>query len=165
MTLKRSHNFNLLNNSKIKNNDMAQNYIIHSIFSLKPTAKIDLAQLNKSYKKLAIKYHPDKMNNNNLSSKSTMQMINKLKDLISINDNLVMYEKYGTEGLQQHLGNSCIIDWTEAEVIAEKIRDEVDGNKDQQPSSDETTKTGIRPIGRRFKTTKKRAFWNRPTPY
>lgn len=60
-------------------------------------------QIKKAYRKLALKYHPDKNPGNEEATKRFAE-INNAYEVLSDDEKRDIYDKYGEEGLKQHAG-------------------------------------------------------------
>ncbi|STQ85917.1 molecular chaperone DnaJ [Helicobacter muridarum] len=59
----------------------------------------DHETIKKSFRKLALKYHPDR-NPNNTEAEENFKKINEAYEVLSNNERRAIYDKYGKEGLQ-----------------------------------------------------------------
>jgi len=64
------------------------------------TKTADENQIRKAYKKLALKYHPDKNPENREEAAKKFKDINEAYDILSNKDKKEIYDKYGEEGLK-----------------------------------------------------------------
>lgn len=69
---------------------------------LEVTRTSDKESIKKSYRKLALKYHPDR-NPNNKEAEERFKLINEAYEVLSDDDKRSLYDRYGKQGLQ---GNS-----------------------------------------------------------
>ncbi|CAK9145200.1 unnamed protein product [Ilex paraguariensis] len=58
-------------------------------------------QIKRAYRKLALKYHPDKNQGNEEANKKFAE-INNAYEVLSDSQKRNIYDKYGEEGLKQH---------------------------------------------------------------
>lgn len=58
-------------------------------------------QIKRAYRKLALKYHPDKNPGNEEANKKFAEISNAY-EVLSDNEKRNIYDKYGEEGLKQH---------------------------------------------------------------
>ncbi|GMP87515.1 hypothetical protein CsSME_00039854 [Camellia sinensis var. sinensis] len=58
-------------------------------------------QIKRAYRKLALKYHPDKNQGNEEANKKFAEMSNAY-EVLSDSEKRNIYDKYGEEGLKQH---------------------------------------------------------------
>ncbi|RVX01488.1 DnaJ protein ERDJ3B [Vitis vinifera] len=58
-------------------------------------------QIKRAYRKLALKYHPDKNQGNEEANKKFAE-INNAYEVLSDNEKRNIYDRYGEEGLKQH---------------------------------------------------------------
>ena len=72
----------------------------------------DEQQLKKAYRKLAMKYHPDK-NQGNKDAAEQFKRISQAYDTLSDPEKRSVYDKYGEEGVQQMEGGSQPVDPTD----------------------------------------------------
>ena len=56
-------------------------------------------QIKKAYRKLAIKWHPDKNPNNKEQAEEMFKRISEAYDVLSNQEKRLVYDKYGKEGL------------------------------------------------------------------
>lgn len=70
---------------------------LYDILGVKPTATID--EIKKTYKKLAIKYHPDK-NQGDPEAEKKFKEISHAYEILSDPEKRELYDQYGEEGLQ-----------------------------------------------------------------
>lgn len=61
------------------------------------------AEIKKSYRKLAIKYHPDK-NKGDKNAEEKFKLVNEAYDTLSKDEKRQIYDRYGKEGLNRHGG-------------------------------------------------------------
>ena len=61
--------------------------------------------IKKGFKKLAIKYHPDKNKDNPDKAKKIFQKISNAYEILSDPEQKKIYDQYGEEGLKQHAAN------------------------------------------------------------
>ena len=59
-------------------------------------------QIKKAFKKLAIKYHPDKNQDDPEAAKVTFQKIANAYETLSDSDKRRIYDQQGEEGVRQH---------------------------------------------------------------
>jgi len=58
------------------------------------------AEIKKSYRKLAVKYHPDK-NQGDKEAEDKFKLINEAYDILSNDEKRQIYDRYGKEGLDR----------------------------------------------------------------
>lgn len=61
-------------------------------------------QIKRAYRKLALKYHPDKNQGNEEANKKFAE-INNAYEVLSDSEKRGIYDRYGEEGLRQHAAN------------------------------------------------------------
>lgn len=61
-------------------------------------------QIKRAYRKLALKYHPDKNQGNQEANKKFAEISNAY-EVLSDNERRSIYDRYGEEGLKQHAAN------------------------------------------------------------
>ncbi|XP_061363632.1 uncharacterized protein LOC133307190 [Gastrolobium bilobum] len=81
---------------KRKRGDMGVDY--YKILQVDRNAKDD--DLKKAYRKLAMKYHPDKNPNNKKDAESKFKEISEAYEVLSDPQKRAVYDKYGEEGLK-----------------------------------------------------------------
>eukprot|EP00752_Nemacystus_decipiens_P005839 g5275.t1 len=59
------------------------------------------AEIKKAYRKLAMKWHPDKNKDNTQEAARTFQEIGEAYDVLSDKKNRAIYDQYGAEGLRE----------------------------------------------------------------
>ncbi|CAM9722681.1 unnamed protein product, partial [Hapterophycus canaliculatus] len=59
------------------------------------------AEIKKAYRKLAMKWHPDKNKGNTTEAARTFQDIGEAYDVLSDKKNRAIYDQYGAEGLRE----------------------------------------------------------------
>ncbi len=62
-------------------------------------------EIKKAYRKLAMKYHPDK-NPNNKEAEEMFKKINEAYQILSDDEKRAIYDRYGKAGLDGHMGSS-----------------------------------------------------------
>jgi len=68
---------------------------------LEVTKTASSAEIKKSYRRLAIKFHPDK-NQGDKEAEDKFKLINESYDILSKQDKREIYDRYGKEGLDRH---------------------------------------------------------------
>ena len=76
----------------------------YEMFGLSRT-NFDKSQLKKAYKKLALKYHPDK-NPDNPAAQEELMKITAAYDVLNNDEKRRVYDRYGEEGVKQGAGAS-----------------------------------------------------------
>jgi len=74
---------------------MVKDTILYDLLGVNPNANID--DINKAYKKLALKYHPDKNINNLEESSKKLQDINQAKEILTNPEKRNMYDQIGMD--------------------------------------------------------------------
>lgn len=81
---------------------MAKNY--YDILEIDKNASI--IEIKKTYKKLAIKWHPDKNPNNKIEAEKRFKEISEAYQVLSDPEKKNLYDKYGNEGLNDNFSNN-----------------------------------------------------------
>lgn len=64
------------------------------------------AELKKAYRRLALKFHPDKNKDNKEAAEEKFKAINEAYEILSDPSKRKIYDQYGEEGLNGHVGDS-----------------------------------------------------------
>jgi DnaJ-class molecular chaperone len=67
--------------------------------------------LKKAYRKLAMKWHPDKNKDNRDKAEEKFKKISEAYDVLSDKQKRNIYDKYGEEGLKSGMGKCCCCFW------------------------------------------------------
>ena len=79
-----------------------ERYMTLDYYEILEVSKTSTAtEIKKSYRKLAIKFHPDK-NPNNKEAEDRFKLINEAYDILSKQEKREIYDRYGKEGLERH---------------------------------------------------------------
>ncbi|PWA62219.1 dnaJ subfamily B member 13 [Artemisia annua] len=70
----------------------------YKVLEVDRSAKDD--ELKKAYRKLAMKWHPDKNPNNNKQAETKFKQISEAYDVLSDSQKRSMYDRYGEDGLK-----------------------------------------------------------------
>lgn len=77
----------------------------YSVLGVSKNASVE--ELKKSYRKLSLKWHPDK-NNNSDTAKKKFQEISEAYNILNDPKKRDIYDKYGKEGLENHQNNGGV---------------------------------------------------------
>ncbi|XP_057483972.1 dnaJ protein ERDJ3B-like [Actinidia eriantha] len=88
-------------------------FLLYAVISIAEKSYYDILQVKKgssdeqikrAYRKLALKYHPDKNQGNEEANKKFAEISNAY-EVLSDNEKRSIYDRYGEEGLKQHAGS------------------------------------------------------------
>jgi len=82
---------------------MSKDY--YEILGIEKTASEE--DIRKSYRKLAVKWHPDKNPNNKEEAETKFKEISEAYGVLSDSEKRNIYDKYGEKGIQQHEGGGA----------------------------------------------------------
>ena len=69
------------------------------------------AELKKAYRKLAMKWHPDKNKENRKQAEEKFKKISEAYDVLSDKQKRNIYDKFGEEGLKSGMGTFLFVVW------------------------------------------------------
>ncbi|GFZ04550.1 DNAJ heat shock family protein [Actinidia rufa] len=75
-------------------------------------------QIKRAYRKLALKYHPDKNQGNEEANKKFAE-INNAYEVLSDSEKRSIYDRHGEEGLKQHAASGFLVEiqWKEEKIV------------------------------------------------
>lgn len=124
------------------------NWILFKILGLDIEERVGLEEIKRAYRKLSIKYHPDKNNKDEKEKYTEIQKaINCAYDVLKDEEKRYQYEHYGLEGLEEDIdwsyldtSYSLMDEYEEEQIMEDEEEEERNEEKEEEKMEEDEMK-------------------------